>query len=320
MSIDRSLIAIVILTIALAFVPLFITSDYWINMMIGILFFGFLGQSWNLVGGYAGQYSFGHAAFFGCGAYAMAILQLSLGWSPWIAMPVAGAIGAIVATGIGALSFRYGLRGSYFGLVTLAFAEIFRVLANSFAFTNGGMGLMLTAKPGIANLQFAAKSGYLYMILAMTAASLLMMWALERSRLGARMVALRESEAAAEALGVNVVRHKLIAMAISGAMAGLGGGFYVQYFFYLDPGIGFGVAKSVEMLLMPIVGGLGTLFGPLIGSAALHGLDTLTQRLFENKPGLNLALYGILLIVILRYMPQGLWGGFRQLFMRLFKR
>ncbi len=306
--------------VALAAVPLFVVSDYWINMLIVILFFGFIGQSWNLVGGYAGQYSFGHATFFGCGAYAMAILQLRFGLTPWIALPLAGAIGAAVATAIGALSFRYQLRGSYFALVTLAFAEIFLVLANSTGFTNGGMGLMLPTKPGLANLQFAAKAGYFYLILAMTAASLLLMWALERSRLGARMIALRESEAAAEALGVDVVRHKLVAMAISGAMAGLGGGFYVQYYFYLDPSIAFGTAKSVEMLLMPIVGGLGTLFGPLLGSAALRGLDTITQGMFHNAPGLNLALYGMVLIVILRYMPQGLAGGFRQLAVRLGRR
>jgi len=171
---DRSLATVVVLMLALAAVPLFVGSDYWMDMLIVILFFGFLGQSWNLVGGYAGQYSFGHAAFFGCGAYAMAVLQLRFGLTPWIALPLAGAIGAAVATAIGALSFRYQLRGSYFALVTLAFAEIFLVLANSTGFTNGGMGLMLPTKPGLANLQFAAKAGYFYLILAMTAASLLL--------------------------------------------------------------------------------------------------------------------------------------------------
>jgi len=289
-------------------VPWLVESNFWMNFCVLVLFFGYLGQSWNILAGYTGQFSFGHAAFFGTGAYIAAILQLKFGVNPWIGLLLSAVGGGLVGAVIGALSFRYGLRGAYFALVTLAFAEVLRVLSNTADLTGGGLGLMVPLNYSLANLQFPDKTGYYYLMLVLTAGSLVFAWYLERSRFGARLMAVRENEEAAKALGVDVFRYKLMAIVCSGAMAGMGGTFYVQYFYYLDPTIAYGPAKSIEMLLMTIVGGMGTVFGPLIGSVVLHFVGDLSRAVLEDAPGLNLVFYGVLLIVILRFLPNGLIG------------
>ena len=300
------------LGVALA-IPLFVRSGFWLNLLTLMLFFGYLGGSWNILGGYAGQFSFGHAAFFGTGAYVTAILQLTLGLNPWVTMLFAAAGGASVGLVTGFLSFRYGLRGSYFALITLAFAEVLRVLATTARITNGGQGLVIPFKASLGNFQFASKAGYYYVALAMTVISLAVAWCIEHSRFGARLMAVRENEDAAEALGVNAFRHKLAAITISGMMAGAGGTFYVQMFFYVDPAIAFGPAMSVESLLVSIIGGMGTIAGPLLGSIVLHLVGDFTRKVLADAPGISLVLYGVLLILILRYLPNGLIGGARAL-------
>ena len=151
--------AILVFAIAVALVPLFVTSGVVTNLVIMTLYATLLGQAWNILGGFGGQFSFGHAVFFGTGAYATAVLQVQFGWNAWLCLPIAIACGVAVGAFIGALSFRYGLRGSYFALVTLAFAEVFRILANSVKFTGGGVGLMIPLTESAANFQFAARTG-----------------------------------------------------------------------------------------------------------------------------------------------------------------
>jgi branched-chain amino acid transport system permease protein len=228
-------------------------------------------------------------------------------------LALAAVAGALVALVIGYLSFRYGLRGSYFALITLAFAEVLRILANSMEFTGGGVGLYVPLKIGVANLQFTGKAGYYYVALAFAALSLLVGWALERSRLGAQMMAIRENEDAAKALGVDTFACKLRAIVISGALTGVGGAFYTHYYLYIDPGIAYGPGVSVEILLVPIIGGLGTVFGPLLGSAVLHSAAELARRLMGDAPGLSLIFYGVLLVVMVRFMPDGLMGLLRRI-------
>lgn len=293
---------------ALIALPFATQSDYLLNFAITTLLLAYLGQSWNVLGGYGGQFSFGHALFFGTGAYATAVLQTKAGINPYLTLPVAMAAGGAVGGLVGALSFRYGLKGSYFALVTLAFAEVFRILASAAPFTGGGAGLLIPLDVRAANLQFADKSSFYYLALAMVAGSILIAWGLERSRFGARLVALRENESSASALGVPVFRVKLLAITLSGAMAALGGSFYAQYFLYLDPSIAYGAGMSVEILLAAIVGGVGTIFGPLVGAIALHGVGEAAKSVTGGAPGLNLALYGLILILIVRLMPQGLTG------------
>ncbi len=290
--------------------PLATRSGYLLNLLIMTLYLALLAQSWNILGGFGGQFSFGHAVFFGTGAYAMAVLQLKLGWNAWAALPAALAAGAAVGALVGALSFRYGLRGSYFALVTLAFAEVFRILANNFDFTGAGVGLQIPLRKSAAQFQFAGETGFLYTILAFTLTSLLVAAWLGRSRFGAWLQALRDSEDSAAALGVNVLRVKLGAIAISGALMAAGGAFYVQYFHYIDPQLAYGPSISIEALLAAIVGGMGTVFGPLLGAAALSALGEATRSLMADTPGASMIVYGTLLVAIVMFMPRGIAGFF----------
>ena len=291
--------------------PQIIANNFIIDVLTLILFSAFLGQSWNILGGYAGQFSFGGVVFFGTGAYASSILLETFGIDPWIGIFAAIAAGGAMGLFIGFISFRYGLRGSYFALITLAFAEFFRIIANSVEFTGGGVGIFIDYEPSLARLQFQDTAGYYYLALLMTVISLLIAWWLERSRFGASLIAIRENEDAAEALGVNAFRCKMYAICIAGAMGGAGGTFYAQKFLYLDPPIAYGISTSVEMLLVTIVGGLGTVFGPLVGSFVLHGINEVARHFLE-APGLSLIVYGLILVIIVGFLPNGLIGLFKR--------
>ena len=306
----RELAAIGAFALAVALLPAFVSSGFVLNLAIMVLYTTLLGQAWNLLAGFGGQYSFGHALFFGTGAYASAALQVHLGWNAWVALPAAVACGAAVGILVGALSFRYGLRGSYFALVTLAFAEVFRILANSVSFTGGGVGLLLPLRESAADMQFAGKAGFLYLILALALAGFLVSWWLKRSRFGAWLAAVRDGEESAAALGVDVFRVKLGAIAMSAALMAAGGVFYVQYFHYIDPHIAYGPAVSVEALLGPIVGGLGTVLGPLLGAAALQLLGEATRNLAGDVPGVSLVAYGLVLVTMVMFLPRGVAGLF----------
>ncbi len=286
--------------------PLLVHSDFWLHFAIMTLYFGLLGQSWNLLGGYGGQRSFGHAAFFGTGAYAAAVLQVDFAINPWICLVLAGLFGAVAGALVGALSFRYGLRGSYFALVTLAFAEVFRIVADTVPFTGAGVGFQIPLRQTAVNFQFHDKAGFYAVILALTALATALAWWIENSRFGAELVAVRENEDAARALGIDVNRTKLLAIVLSGALSGFAGSFYAQYFLYLDPRIAYGVEVSVTALLVPLIGGVSTVFGPLIGAVALRGLNEVSGVITGGAPGLNLMLYGALLIMILAFLPDGL--------------
>jgi len=304
---------------AMLAVPLVVTSGFWIDFLILTLFIAVLGQGWNILGGYGGQLSFGHAVFFGTGAYVQAILQTKFGWNPWLAIPPAILAGVLVGAFIGFLSFRYGLRGSYFALITLAFAEGFRVLATSVDITEGGQGIYLRLnrdpEQALAMLQFASGVGYYYLALALTVISLLVAAWIERSRFGAQLMAVRENEDAAEALGINAFAVKMRAICLSGAITASAGVLYVQKFLLMDPGIAYGPGKSIEALVAPIIGGMGTVFGPVLGSVVLHGVGELTKDLVAaaglDRPGLDLVIYGVLLVLMLAFLPHGLMGLLR---------
>ena len=306
--------AIAVAALLLAVLPLILHSDAWLSFAITTLLFVFLGQAWNVLGGYGGQFSFGHAVFFGAGAYATAILQVKLGVPAALAAVAGIAAGALVGAFIGALSFRYGLRGSYFALVTLAFAEVFRIAASSLNITGSGFGILIPLDPRAINLQFPSRLAFYYLVLALVAIGFAISIGLERSRFGAWLMAVRENEDAAKALGIDAFRIKLGAIVLSGAMAAAAGVFYAQYFLFIDSGIAFGPHVSVEALLGPIIGGLGTAFGPIVGGILLHSLGDLAKRVMGDAPGLSLVLYGVLLIVMLRFMPNGLNGLLQRLF------
>lgn len=305
----RDLLAIAAFVAVVAALTMVLDSGVWLNFLMMTLYAALLAQAWNLLGGYGGQFSFGHALFFGVGAYAQAVAQLTGGLNAWLALGLAVAAAAAVALFVGALSFRYGLKGSYFALVTLAFAEVFRILALSVDFTGGGVGLMLPLKESVANLQFGSRKGYVVLVAAFVVAALLVTAWLRHSRFGAQLQAVRDNEDAARAVGVDPFRTKLAAIGLSGAFMGAAGAFYVQVFQYIDPAIGFGAHVSVEALVGAIVGGMGTLWGPLLGALVLHALADFTRNLFGQLPGLNLVIYGAVLVLIVMFLPRGLMGG-----------
>ncbi|HJQ61198.1 MAG TPA: branched-chain amino acid ABC transporter permease [Vineibacter sp.] len=298
--------------------PLLARSNYAINIAFLVLVAAFLGQSWNIAGGFAGQMSFGHVVFFGTGAYASTILHVTYGWNPWAAWAVAIIAGGAVGAGIGVLSFRAGLRGSYFALVTLAFAEVFRILANSVPFTRGGLGMLIKGDQRPENFQFRDPVWFYYLALALCVLSLALAWWLTRSRFGARLAAIRENEDAAQALGIDVFREKVRVLALSGALCAAGGTVYAQKYLYIDPSIAFGVDKSIEMLLVSMIGGAGTIFGPLIGAGALQVVGEVTREIGNLVPGIKnaqplaLIVYGLILVLIVGYLPDGLMGLFRR--------
>ncbi len=299
-----------ILLLALVF-PLVFSSPFMVNFAVLALFYAFIGQSWNIAGGFAGQLSFGHVAFFGVGAYASTIVQMRFGWNPWMGLPVSALAGAAAGWLIAVLSFRAGLKGSYFALITLAFSEVFRIIANSVEITGGGLGMLIPMKQTAANFQFGDRRVFYYIILALTVISVALALWLKASRFGARLAAIRENEDSARALGINTFAEKTKIMMISGAIAGVGGCFFAQYFLYIDPMIAFGVDKSVEMLLVSMIGGAGTVYGPLIGAVLLAAVSEVTRAWFTIQ-GLSLVLYGALLVVIIAYLPNGLIDLFKR--------
>ncbi|MEY4285211.1 MAG: hypothetical protein RL111_1886 [Pseudomonadota bacterium] len=304
------LVHLAILAVALVF-PLVFQSAFMVNFGVLALFYAFIGQSWNIAGGFAGQLSFGHVAFFGVGAYASTIVQMRLGWNPWLGLPVSALAGALAGWLIAVLSFRAGLKGSYFALITLAFAEVFRIITNSVEFTGGGLGMLIPMKQTAQNFQFGDRRVFYFIILALTAASIALALWLKSSRFGAQLAAIRENEDSARALGINTFAEKIKIMMISGAIAGVGGCFFAQYFLYIDPTIAFGVDKSVEMLLVSMIGGAGTVYGPLIGAVLLAAVSELTRAWFTLQ-GLSLVLYGGLLVVIIAFLPNGLIDLFKK--------
>ncbi len=260
-----SIPAILLVVAALAVLPLLAASNVTLNFLTFALIVALAAQGWNLLGGYGGQFSFGHAAFFGTGAYAMALLQVRFGWSPWLSLPAGVVLGGLVGFLVGFLSFRARLRGSYFALVTLAFAEVFRILANSWGFTGGAAGVLVPLKLSVDTMQFADRRIFYWLALGFVAVGLATTLAVERSRFGAWLVAVRENEDAARALGVDVLAVKLRAITLSAMLTAAAGCLYTQKFLYLDANLAYGSWISVEALLAPIIGGLGTVFGPILG-------------------------------------------------------
>lgn len=301
-------VAIAIFAAVVGALTLVLESGVWLTFVMLSLYGVLLAQAWNILGGYGGQFSFGHAVFFGTGAYVQAIAQLQGGLNAWVALALAIAAAAAVGAIVGALAFRYGLKGSYFALVTLAFAEVFRIGALSVDITGGGVGLMLPLQASVANLQFGSRKGYIALMLAFVVLALAVTAWLRHSRFGARLQAVRDNEDAARAVGVDPFATKLAAAVLSAAFAGAAGAFYVQVFQYIDPAIAFGPHVSVEALVGAIVGGMGTLWGPVLGALALHALADLTRNLFGALPGINLVIYGVVLVLIVMFLPRGIAG------------
>jgi branched-chain amino acid transport system permease protein len=295
-----------------------VVSSYTVTVFIFIFFYAYLGQAWNILGGYGGQLSAGHAAFVGVGAYATTLLSMHWGLSPWIGMLIGGALAAVLGAIIGGLGFRFGLRGFYFVLLTVAFAEVCRIVTLNTDVTGGALGLYITFTGNPWQLQFRDNRAYYYVSLALMMLATAIVAGVERSRLGAYLRAIREDEDAAEALGVDTFRYKLHAIVLSAFLTGLGGAFYANYLFTLQPNAVFGIPLSVDIIIRPIVGGSGTLLGPLLGSLILSPLAEVA-RIYFTRPGwigLHLVVYGVLLIAIVLFLPHGVYPQLRRAWAR----
>jgi branched-chain amino acid transport system permease protein len=298
--------AVVAVLLALPAFPS-VFGSYAVTVFTLIFFYGFLGQAWNVVGGYAGQLSAGHAAFLGVGAYTAALLSAEAGVTPWLGMFAGGALAAVLGTVVGFLGFRFGLRGFYFVLLTVALSEICRIIAANTEAVGGALGYYITFTGDPRQFQFQDTRAYYYIALAlMVAATGLVAW-LERRRFGVYLAAIRDDEAACEAAGVDTFRYKMLAMLLSSFLTGVGGTFYAYDLFSLQPNTVFGVPLSVEIIIRPIVGGAGTVLGPVVGSFILSPLAELSRHYFAQGGwhGAHLIVYGALLVAVVLFLPEG---------------
>jgi len=271
--------------------------------------FGGLALSWNIAGGYAGMISFGHAAFFGIGAYTSTILLLHYDLTPWIGL-VVGAFAAAIAGSVLALICAR-LKGPFFILSTLAFAEVVRIGAlNWSSLTGGAEGLSIAPMPSLANMVLASKSGYAALMLCYLAFAYAISRGLEASRFGFYLLAIRDNDEAAAAAGINPLVVRTSAMALSAALTGIGGTLFAQYFLYLDPTYVISPELSFQFALLPAVGGLGTVIGPILGSFLVTPVSELLRSYLGNAAaGLHLVIYSFGLIVVMLYFPSGLAGA-----------
>jgi branched-chain amino acid transport system permease protein len=289
--------------------PLLVSSTFAIDIFIRVLLFAFIGVAWNLMGGYAKQLSLGHAAYFGLGAYTSTILLIRYGVSPWIGMLAGGIVAMLASLPIGALCFR--LRGPYFAIATIATAQVLMLLFLKFRdFAWGAEG---TTMPNLGDaplmMQFDGKAPYYYVVLVLLAVGLAITYWIERSWIGYYLVAVGEDEDAAEAIGVDALRIKRNIYLISAFLTALAGTFYVQYIYFIDPNTAFSFNVSVEAALVSIVGGIGTLWGPVIGTVLLEGTSALLQSwLGGGHGGVQLTVYSLILIAVILYRPAGLIG------------
>ena len=307
-------LTIVLLTVVLALIPLLARGDYILSIFVNIFLFAYLGQCWNLLGGYAGYLSLGHTVFFGLGAYASSLLYLHFRLTPWLGMVAGAAVAGLVGLFIGFLSLRYQLRGIFFAMITLAFGVICKVIFTNAMVLGGAQGVLVPLeKASFLAYQFDSKLAYYYIGLTMLVVVLVITLLLEKHRFGFNLLALKDNEEAAEALGIDTNHCKLWATCLSAFLTAFGGTYYAQYLSYISPDTVFSIDLSIEIVLVAIVGGMGTLFGPTLGASLLTPLSEVTRSLLGDKVmGLHVVLYGIILIVFCLGLPGGIIPSVRQ--------
>jgi branched-chain amino acid transport system permease protein len=310
---SRRSILLAILAAILVALPAF-SGSYVLSVATLILYFAYTGQAWNVMMGFAGQLSLGHALYVGVGAYAAGVLFARYGIGPWAGLWLAIVLCVAMGLIIGFLAFRFGISGVYFALLTIAFAEFTRIGFDHLGLTGGPGGLFLRVEQrdvwDLANFR-GPPLMYYYTMLALSAFALLLCNVLLKSRAGYYWQAIRENEDAARALGINVFRWKLAAVALSSAMTAVSGVFFAFYYNNLFPEQIFNISRSIEIILGPVIGGVGTLFGPVLGAAVLTVLsDSLTDALAAlgwEFPGVKQVLYGVVLLAVVMFLPNGIW-------------
>lgn len=310
---SRARILLSVLGVVLVLLPAF-AGNYVISVATLILYFAFVGQAWNVMMGFAGQLSLGHSLYVGVGAYVSAAMFVNLGIAPWAGLWVAILVCMALGAAIGFLAFRFGISGVYFALLTIAFAEFTRIGFDHIEWTGGSGGLFLKVaqREQMDLLNFRGPPAmYYYAILALAAGALAICAWLLKSRAGYYWQAIRENEEAAQALGINTFRYKMIAVLISSAMTAVSGVFFAFYYNNLFPEQIFHISRSIEIILGPIIGGIGTLFGPILGAFVLTVLaDSITEVLAYfgvEVPGIKQVFYGVVLLAVVMFLPHGIW-------------
>jgi branched-chain amino acid transport system permease protein len=309
----RALLLLAVLGVALLFAPL-VANDYLLTVLILILYFAYAGQAWNIMMGFAGQLSLGHAIYVGLSAYVAALLFTRYGVAPWIgllaAIPVTVACGAI----IGFLAFRFGVAGVYFAILTIAFSEFARIGFDHLDIVNASAGLFLPVAQYAHNDLWRLRGNpamFYYVILAATVLALVLSRVLMMSRIGYFWLAIREDEIAARAAGIDTFRYKMYAVMISAAVMAFAGVFYAFFYNNLFPEQVFNISRSIEIILGPIIGGVGTLFGPILGAFVITGLaEALNAAMLHfglDLPGAKQVFYGICLLIVVLVLPGGVW-------------
>jgi branched-chain amino acid transport system permease protein len=309
----RAIVLLALFFAALLAAPFF-ANDYLITVLILILYFAYTGQAWNVMMGFAGQLSLGHALYVGLAGYVAAALFVKFGVGPWLGMLAAIPVAALAGAIIGFLAFRFRVGGVYFAILTIAFAEFTRVGFDHFSYVGGSGGLFLPvsqfSRNDLVNLRGNPAMFY-YVILAMTVFALLLCRWLLRGRIGYFWQAIREDEDAARALGIGTFRYKMIAVVISAALTAPGGVFIAFYYNNLFPEQVFNISRSIELILAPIIGGVGTLFGPILGAFLLTGLSEGMHEVLAyfgiDAPGAKQVFYGICLLTVVMALPEGVW-------------
>ena len=309
----RGLAMLAALLALLLVFPMF-AGGYLLAVGFLILYFAYVGQTWNIMMGFAGQLSLGHSLYVGLGAYAAAALYVHFGISPWIGLSAAIGVAAVAGALIGFLAFRFGVGGVYFAILTIAFAEFARIGFDHFTWVRGSSGLFLPVANYTQNDLWNLRGGpvmFYYLMLGMTAGAFVLCHALLRSRMGYYWLAIRESPEAAQALGVNLFRYKMVAVVLSAAMTSLAGVVFAFYYNNLFPEQIFNISRSIELMLGPIIGGIGTLVGPLVGALLLtglaEGLREVMLRLGVDLPGVKQVFYGVCLLLVVMFLPEGVW-------------
>ena len=313
----RSAMALAFFVAVMLVLPLF-AGNYVVSMLVVVLFSAYVGQAWNLMMGYAGQLSLGHALYVGLGAYISGALFVHYGLPPWIGMLAGMAAAGLAGVVIAALSFRFGVTGVYFALLTIAFAELTRIAFNHFGWVGGSSGLYLPVvtltHDDIVHLRGSPTMFY-YVLLALTLAALALSHLLLGRRVGFYWRAIREDQEAAQAAGIDVFRYKVAAVALSATMTAIAGALMAFYDNNLYPDTAFGISRSIDIITAPIIGGLGTLFGPILGAFVLTMLSETMTSLSANLGvnGLKQWIYGATLLVIVMLQPAGLWPWLKTL-------
>jgi branched-chain amino acid transport system permease protein len=309
----RALVLLSLLLVGLTAAP-WLVNDYLLTVLITILYFAYAGQAWNIMMGFTGQLSLGHALYVGLGAYTAAVLYVDWGIGPWIGMIAAIAIAAASGALIGFLAFRFGVGGVYFAILTIAFAEFARIGFDHVGFVGASAGFFLPVANYARNDVWTLRGNpamFYYVALVLTTLAFGICHLLLRSRIGYYWLAIREDEQAARSLGINTFRCKMAAVVISAGMTAVAGVFFAFFYNNLFPEQVFHISRSIELILGPIIGGIGTLFGPIIGAFLLTGLSELMQSALAtfglDVPGAKQVFYGICLLGVVMALPEGVW-------------